>query len=166
MWMEDSLRRSSALGREVLERAQRRDVDWWSVHGGRGPGRRPGAETPEEELPATLEEAFSTLSRLMRQTTEQCERYHSGIPAMERSEVQHVSRFHCRKLPRLPLKPPGASSAAAPLRSSRRWQDPRDVYIEVAPGTYSISACSPDHLPQTHLVNIPPGQSVDLTFSV
>lgn len=163
--MEDSLRRSSELGREVLERARRRDVDWWSLTGGQGMRIRPGVETPEEEGPRSLEEAFSALSHLMRQTTEQCERYHRCIPAsaMDRSEVQHVSRFHCRKLQR--LKPPGAM-AAAPLQSSGRPQDSRDVYIEVAPGTYSISARSPNYQPQTHLVNIPPGQSVDLTFSL
>ncbi|XP_075694297.1 A-kinase-interacting protein 1 isoform X1 [Rhinoderma darwinii] len=76
MWMEDSLRRTSEIGREVLERARRRDVDWWSAGtpGDRSPRTHPRVETPEEEeRPSSLEDAFSTLSRFMRQTTEQCE---------------------------------------------------------------------------------------------
>ncbi|CAJ0916430.1 unnamed protein product [Ranitomeya imitator] len=170
--MEDSLRRTSVMGREVLERARRRDVDWWSVrtHSGHRPRIRHSAESPEVECPASLEEAFSTLSLFMRQTTEQCERYHSCIPApeMSRSEVQHVCRFHCRRRQRAPGKPPppASSSAAGPFRSPETLQDTRDVSIEVAPGTYSISASSPNYQKQTHLLNITPGQSVDLTFTV
>ncbi|XP_075139729.1 A-kinase-interacting protein 1 isoform X2 [Leptodactylus fuscus] len=170
--MEDSLRRTSELGRQVLERAQRRDVDWWSAqtHSGQSPRICPGVESAEEEHPPGLEEAFSTLSRFMRHTTEQCERYHSCIPRpeMNRSEIQHFSRFHCRKLQRSLLRPspPYLSSAAAPLQSSGRRRDLRDVNIEVAPGTYSISAGAPNCQRQTHLVHITPGQSVDLTFNV
>ncbi|XP_073515128.1 A-kinase-interacting protein 1 [Phyllobates terribilis] len=167
--MEDSLRRMSALGREVLERARRRDVDWWSVRiqSGHSPRIRQSAESPEEERPASLDEAFSTLSHFMRQMTERCERYHSCIPApeMSRSEVQHVCRFHCRRRQREPGHPP-PSSAADPLQSSGRTPDPRDFSIEVSPGTYRISASSPNYQKQSHLLHIPPGRSVDLTFTV
>ncbi|XP_056410353.1 A-kinase-interacting protein 1 [Hyla sarda] len=170
--MDDSLRRTSEMGRELLERAGRRGEDWWSErpHSDRCPQISPGAGTPEEERSAILEEAFSTLSRIMRQTTELCERYHSRISTQmnnNSSEAQHISRFHCRKPQRAHERPPPApSSAAAPLRSPGRTRDARDVYIEVAPGTYRISAASPDYQPQTHLVNVTPGQSVDLTFHV
>ncbi|XP_040266151.1 A-kinase-interacting protein 1 [Bufo bufo] len=161
VWMEDSIRRTSELGRQVLERAQRRDVDWWSAR-----GQDPQSpEIPEEDRLQRLEDAFSTLSRFMHHTTERCERYHSSIPAqaMNPSEIQHISRFHRT----MPLKPQtGWTSAAAPPQSSGRNRDPRDVYIEVAPGTYRISARSPNLQSQTHLVNITPGQSVDLTFNV
>ncbi|XP_073401301.1 A-kinase-interacting protein 1 [Dendrobates tinctorius] len=169
--MEDSLRRTSALGQEVLERARRRDVDWWSVrtHSGHSPRIRHSTESPEAERPSSLEEAFSTLSCFMRQTTEQCERYHSCIPApeMSRSEVQHVCRIHCRRRQRVPGKPPppASSSTAGPFQSSVTSRDPRDISIEVAPGTYSISASSSNYHKQTHLLNITPGQSVDLTFT-
>ncbi|KAG8536479.1 hypothetical protein GDO81_026266 [Engystomops pustulosus] len=173
-WMEESLRRTSELGRELLERAQSRDVDWWSVREGcvHSPRIRHTWESPEvEERPRSLAEAFSTLSHYMCQTTEQCEKYHSRIPAqeMDRREIQHFSRFHCRKPQQTPLRPPPPylSSAAAPLQSSgRRRRDPHDVYIEVSPGTYSISASGPDYQKQSHLVHITPGQSVDLTFHV
>ncbi|XP_069824128.1 A-kinase-interacting protein 1 isoform X2 [Dendropsophus ebraccatus] len=171
VWMEDSLRRSAELGRELLERARRRDVDWWStcIHSDRGMGVRPGEETPQEERPASLDEAFSTLSQFMHQTTELCERYHSRIPAQRRSirETQHISRFHCAKLQRGPVRLPlRSSSATAPLQSSGRMQNARDVNFEVAPGTYRISAASPNYRTQRHLVHITPGQSVDLTFHV
>ncbi|XP_066439761.1 A-kinase-interacting protein 1 isoform X2 [Eleutherodactylus coqui] len=137
-WMEDSLRRTSALGRAVLERARCRELDWRPArtHCGRSLRTRLGSETPE--------------------------RYHSRIPAQEMtaSEVQHFSRFHQP----MPMKtPPSASPAAAPHATTR---DPRDVHITVAPGTYSISAASPNGQTQTHVVNITPGQSVDLTFRV
>ncbi|KAG9465464.1 A-kinase-interacting protein 1 isoform X1 [Eleutherodactylus coqui] len=163
-WMEDSLRRTSALGRAVLERARCRELDWRPArtHCGRSLRTRLGSETPEEEHSASSEEAFSTLSRFMRETTVQCARYHSRIPAQEMtaSEVQHFSRFHQP----MPMKtPPSASPAAAPHATTR---DPRDVHITVAPGTYSISAASPNGQTQTHVVNITPGQSVDLTFRV
>ncbi|XP_075694298.1 A-kinase-interacting protein 1 isoform X2 [Rhinoderma darwinii] len=172
MWMEDSLRRTSEIGREVLERARRRDVDWWSAGtpGDRSPRTHPRVETPEEEeRPSSLEDAFSTLSRFMRQTTEQCERYHGCLApqVMSRREAQHVCRFHCRKRQQKPMKPPpGLGLATAPLQSARRKTNPRHVNIEVAPGTYNISAGSPNCQTQTHLVNITPGQSVDLTFHV
>uniref|UniRef100_A0A493T2P7 A-kinase interacting protein 1 n=1 Tax=Anas platyrhynchos platyrhynchos TaxID=8840 RepID=A0A493T2P7_ANAPP len=40
----------------------------------------------------------------------------------------------------------------------------RDIYIEVSPGTYSITATSEDMVKQTHVVDVSAGQSIDLTF--
>lgn len=42
----------------------------------------------------------------------------------------------------------------------------KDIYIEVAPGTYSVTATSEDMVKQTHVVDITAGQSIDLTFSL
>ncbi|CAN2390390.1 A kinase (PRKA) interacting protein 1 [Pristimantis euphronides] len=164
--MEDSLRRTSELGREVLERARSREVDWWSqcTHNDRRSLKtRPAAEIPEEEHPESLEDAFNTLSRFMRETTEQCQKYHSRIlgQEMNKCEIQHISRYHCRKLQPIPLKPPPCLTSSAGRR-----RDPRDVDIEVAPGTYSISASSHNGQTETQVVNITPGQSVDLVFNV
>ncbi|XP_075189079.1 A-kinase-interacting protein 1 isoform X2 [Anomaloglossus baeobatrachus] len=171
--MEDSLRRTSARGQEVLQQVRRRNEDWWSAraHSGRSPRLRHSVEALEEERPASLEEAFSAMSSFMRHTTELCERYHSCVPApeMSRSEMQHISRFHCGRRQRVPTKPPPPGSVSddtAPLQSSGRTRDPQDVYIEVAPGTYRISAASPNYRKQSHVVNLSPGQSVDLTFHV
>ncbi|MEQ2164187.1 hypothetical protein GOODEAATRI_003999, partial [Goodea atripinnis] len=41
-----------------------------------------------------------------------------------------------------------------------------DFYIEVSPGTYTITASLPDSQRQTQLVSVKPGESVDLTFNL
>ncbi|XP_072278450.1 A-kinase-interacting protein 1 isoform X4 [Pyxicephalus adspersus] len=129
--MEESLRRTSERAREVLERARRREVDWWAAH--RPKGIRNGMGVHEDDGTAlTLEEAFTAMSDFMRHSTERC---------------------------KSSLSPPLAQSGA-------KRTHPRDVYIEVAPGTYSISAGSPNCQPQTRIVNLTAGQSVDLTFNV
>ncbi len=46
-------------------------------------------------------------------------------------------------------------------------QKPEDVKVELAPGTYAITAgrwgAKRDH---THVVHVSPGQTIDLTFGV
>ncbi|XP_068116440.1 A-kinase-interacting protein 1 isoform X4 [Hyperolius riggenbachi] len=141
--MEESLRRTSELATEVLERARRREVDWWASRGQDEMGLRNwhGPET-----------------------------YHSCIPPhmVDNQERQHIGRFHHRR-PRLEMQRVESrlSSPSRPMGHSGVVKtDPRDVYIEVAPGTYSISARSPHSPAQTHIVNITPGQSVDVTFNI
>ncbi|XP_018426645.1 PREDICTED: A-kinase-interacting protein 1 [Nanorana parkeri] len=174
-WMEESLRRTSEQAREVLERARRREVDWWAGHRHEGVQTPPGTEDSEDDgSSVTLEEAFTTMSDFMRRTTEQCKAYHSCIPprGINEQEKQHIGRFHRRRPPRAAqrlesrLVSSASSQSAHPLHSGMKKTDPRDVYIEVAPGTYSISAGSPDCPAKTRIVNITPGQSVDLTFHV
>ncbi len=50
---------------------------------------------------------------------------------------------------------------------SFQLQKPEDVRVEMAPGTYAITAgrwgAERDH---THVVHVTPGQSIDLTFGV
>ncbi|NXR20210.1 AKIP1 protein, partial [Cinclus mexicanus] len=62
----------------------------------------------------------------------------------ERTEgsIEHSQPQTCQQSPRRPLK---------------------DFYIEVSPGTYSVTAISED-IAQTHVVDVNAGQSVDLTF--
>lgn len=56
----------------------------------------------------------------------------------------------------------GCSSAADPASGHNQ-----DVFIEVSPGTYSVSASSPaDKIKQTHVVKVQPGESVNLTFDL
>ncbi|XP_030416274.1 A-kinase-interacting protein 1 isoform X4 [Gopherus evgoodei] len=40
----------------------------------------------------------------------------------------------------------------------------KDLYIEVSPGTYSVTAASEDMVKQTYVVDVNAGQSIDLTF--
>ncbi|XP_077309782.1 A-kinase-interacting protein 1 isoform X2 [Lithobates pipiens] len=166
--MEESLRRSSERAREVLERARRREVDW-------GAARRPeGIQTQDaedDETPPTLEEeTFTAMSHFMRHSTALCEAYHSCIPprGINEQEKQHIGRFHYRRSQRAAQRSDShPSSPSAPLSSSAmKRTDPHDIYIEVAPGTYRISAGCPDGPAQTRIVNVTPGQSVDLTFHV
>lgn len=41
-----------------------------------------------------------------------------------------------------------------------------DFYIEVSPGTYSITASLPESREQTQLVSVKAGESVNLTFNL
>ncbi|XP_040183811.1 A-kinase-interacting protein 1 isoform X2 [Rana temporaria] len=167
--MEESLRRSSERAREVLERARRWEVDWGAAH--RSEGIRT-QDAEDDETPPTLEEeTFTAMSHFMRRTTELCEAYHSCIPPRGTSEQekQHIGRFHHRRSQRATQRPesrPSSPSAPLPPSAAKKRTDPRDIYIEVAPGTYRISAGSPDGPAQTRVVNVAPGQSVDLTFYV
>lgn len=45
-----------------------------------------------------------------------------------------------------------------PRRSSK------DFYIEVSPGTYSVTAVSEDMVEQTYVVDVNAGQTIDITF--
>lgn len=41
-----------------------------------------------------------------------------------------------------------------------------DFFIEVSPGTYTVTAGMPDSQQQTQLVSVKAGESVDLTFNL
>ncbi|XP_072278448.1 A-kinase-interacting protein 1 isoform X2 [Pyxicephalus adspersus] len=167
--MEESLRRTSERAREVLERARRREVDWWAAH--RPKGIRNGMGVHEDDGTAlTLEEAFTAMSDFMRHSTERCKAYHGCLPpsGITEQEKQHIGRFHHRRSPQVAQRLGSRMSSLSPplAQSGAKRTHPRDVYIEVAPGTYSISAGSPNCQPQTRIVNLTAGQSVDLTFNV
>ncbi|KAM4617958.1 A-kinase-interacting protein 1 isoform 1-T3 [Discoglossus pictus] len=161
-WMEDSLKRTAELSLEVLERARRREVDWTAMC-----THRREAGMLEEDNHASLEEAFATMADFMKRTTEHCETYHNCIPVHRTSkqEMNHICRFHCRK----PVqRHPGSTQSLSMdhLQDTYKNRTPQDVCIEVAPGTYSISAGVHNSHRQTKVVNITPGQSVDLTFNL
>ncbi|KAM4721424.1 A-kinase-interacting protein 1 [Rhinophrynus dorsalis] len=170
-WMERSLRQTGELGLEVLERARRREVDWSAGcrSGGMTHGEQSREEITEEEGQVSPEEVFATMADFMRHTTEQCAIYHNSLPVrrISQQEMKHNCRFHCRKFTQRDLNERALQSPTpGPPQSIRVQRIPQDVHIEVAPGTYSISACSRGSPRQTHVVNITPGQSVDLTFTV
>ncbi|XP_053305193.1 A-kinase-interacting protein 1 [Spea bombifrons] len=169
--IEYSLKQTSDLGREVLERARRREVSRSPPSYKRGRETRWEHQEPDrmeaEDDGASLEEAFSAVADFMRYTTEQCAKYHNCIPASDvnAQEMRHACRFHLRK-----QGPPTQAStrgpAACPPQSVGVQRRPQDVNIEVAPGTYRISAGSRGSARQTHVLNIPPGHTVGLTFDL
>ncbi|KAM6937906.1 A-kinase-interacting protein 1 [Xenentodon cancila] len=162
-WLESSLRRSASLGREVLERASRRSVDWTtsgssqtlasSDEDAREAGKRNNAE---------LSDAFANITEFMARTTYHCERfYESGsCPEPSDAEKRHMSRFHTC---------PGAERASSTLPTRTHGGvsgTNEDFYIEVAPGTYAITASFPESQRQTRLVSVKPGESISLTFDL
>ncbi|KAM5248226.1 A-kinase-interacting protein 1 isoform 3-T3 [Ctenodactylus gundi] len=140
-----SLQRSARLGREVLERARRRAVDWrvqerpaggFGVLSGEGPsrGRRPAAEA-QRRLPG--------------------EKYCSSVP--EEGGASHVYRYHRGKL---------EQHTCSDIISGQGENIFKDLYIEVYPGTYSVTVGSNALTKKTHVVAVDSGQSVDLVFPV
>lgn len=104
-----SLQRSARLGREVLERAKRRAVDWHSQERPRGStgvlsregpyhARRPPAGPlcllpgEREERHPTLSASFRTMAEFMDYTSSQCGKYYSSVP--EEGGTTHVCRYH------------------------------------------------------------------------
>ncbi|NXU70917.1 AKIP1 protein, partial [Oreotrochilus melanogaster] len=81
-------------------------------------------------------------------------------------EIKHICRYHSRQeghrqlesseeevIRKLPSSPPLKTRQAS-----------KDIYIEVSPGIYSVTATSEDMVQQTHTVDVSAGQSIDLTF--
>ncbi|KAM4553864.1 A-kinase-interacting protein 1 isoform 1-T1 [Fundulus diaphanus] len=158
-WLDSSLRRSGRLGLEVLERASRRSVDWTRTSTSRTPttsveDARVAAKTTHE-----LHDAFATIAEFMTQTSYHCKRFYESGCCTEPSEAEktHMSRFHTR---------PGAGRTTYGRKHGPVSASGEDFYIEVSPGTYAITASSPDSQRQTQLVSVEPGESVQLTFNL
>ncbi|KAM6070097.1 A-kinase-interacting protein 1 isoform 2-T2 [Theristicus caerulescens] len=111
---------------------------------------------PTEEDSERLSAAFASIVNLMNQATKECEKYYSFMAACRRKEheIKHICRYH------------GRQAGERELESSEEEtrQASKDIYIEVSPGTYSVTATSDDMVQQTHVVDVNAGQSVDLTF--
>ncbi|XP_053780515.1 A-kinase-interacting protein 1 isoform X1 [Desmodus rotundus] len=189
-----SLQRSARLGQEVLERAKRRAVDWHSLEFPKGSvgvisqerpyGERGPAAGPErlllgerEERRPTLSASFRTMAEFMDYTSSQCGKYYSSVP--EEGGASHVYRYHRRK---------SQLHSCSDLRSGQSkttslgfggiYQAPeyipeasrpadnisKDLYIEVYPGTYSVTVGANDLTKKTQVVAVDSGQSVDLVF--
>ncbi|GAB1292539.1 A-kinase-interacting protein 1 [Apodemus speciosus] len=198
-----SLQRSARLGREVLERAKRRAVDWHSPERSRGgagvlyrqgpyqerwsvPGSQRLLGEREERLP-TLSTSFRTMAEFMDYTSSQCGKYYSSTP--EEGGATHVYRYHRKKPPEVRADSDTVHSQEQAHRNCRRetsvasgsiyqtsehsqelsWPTEniaKDLYIEVYPGTYSVTVGSSDLTKKTHVVAVDSGQSVDLVFPV
>ncbi|NXC50876.1 AKIP1 protein, partial [Penelope pileata] len=100
--------------------------------------------------------------------------YYSFVPARscQEQELKHICRYHSRQTGEEELesaeeqKEDAASTVSSQARpcQQRTRKASKDIYIEVSPGTYSITATSEDMVKQTHVVNVSAGQSIDLTF--
>lgn len=145
--------RTAQLARNVLERARRR-----------------GERDEESER---IGAAFSSVMSCMARATRECQKYYSLLPARScgENEVKHICRYHGRQAGEeeleSSLEPKSAASAAS--SQARTCQQhtkkaSKDIYIEVSPGIYSITATSEDMVKQTHVVDVSAGQSIDLTF--
>ncbi|TKC35062.1 hypothetical protein EI555_005301 [Monodon monoceros] len=140
-----SLQRSSRLGQEVLERAKRRAVDWHSVELSKGSVGVISRERPDRERgPA------AGPHRLLPG-----EKYYSSVP--EEGGATHVYRYH-RGKSKLHLCSDTGNGQAENIS--------KDLYIEVYPGTYSITVGVNDLTKKTYVVAVDSGQSVDLVFPI
>ncbi|NXD76183.1 AKIP1 protein, partial [Halcyon senegalensis] len=86
-------------------------------------------------------------------------------------EIKHICRYHGRQAGEGDLESSEEERTEASVPPSRAptcqqhtRQASKDIYIEVSPGTYSVTATSGDTTQQTHVVNVTAGQSIDLTF--
>ncbi|OBS60429.1 hypothetical protein A6R68_08452 [Neotoma lepida] len=142
-----SLQRSARLGREVLERAKRRAVNWHSPERSKGSVGVLYCQGPSQErwsVPGP--------QRLLG------EKYYSSMP--EEGGATHVYRYHRRKPPEMHVY--------SDIEHGREQAEDisKDLYIEVYPGTYSVTVGSSPLTRKTHVVAVDSGQSVDLVFPV
>ncbi|XP_034368478.1 A-kinase-interacting protein 1 isoform X2 [Arvicanthis niloticus] len=169
-----SLQRSARLGREVLERAKRRAVDWHSPERSRGSVGVLYRQGPYQErwsVPGS--------QRLLG------EKYYSSMP--EDGGTTHVYRYHRKKPPEMHVSSdtghsqeqrncreetsvgPGSIYQTSEHSQESSWpteNNSKDLYIEVYPGTYSVTVGSNALTKKTHVVAVDSGQSVDLVFRV
>ncbi|XP_074534014.1 A-kinase-interacting protein 1 [Halichoeres trimaculatus] len=164
-WLESSLRRSASLGLEVLERASRRSVDWTSTRASQtSTNTEESAQIPAQRARTELDDVFATLAGLMVQTTYQCKRFYGSGCCTQRTDTErtHVCRFHTQA-----AATPSAREHAKTTHSKTPVSaSGEDFYIEVSPGTYAITASTPESQQQTQLVSVRAGESIDLTFNL
>ncbi|KAM6158666.1 A-kinase-interacting protein 1 isoform 1-T1 [Rhynchocyon petersi] len=167
-----SLQRSARLGKEVLERAKRRAVNWHSLELPKGSTKgltqkgtdqekRTGVDPQlllpgeREERRPTLNSSFRTMAEFMDYASSQCGKYYASVP--EEGGANHVYRYHRGK---------SELSLCSDSRNSQAEDIAKDLYIEVYPGTYSVTVGSNDLTKKTLVVAVDSGQSVDLVFPI
>ncbi|XP_064369107.1 A-kinase-interacting protein 1 isoform X2 [Dromaius novaehollandiae] len=87
------------------------------------------------------------------------EKYYSLVPACrcKEHEIKHICRYHSKQAGEKVLEAAEKKNAASVVCSQPRTCQQRtrkaskDIYIEVSPGTYSITATSEDMVKQTHV---------------
>ncbi|KAK2894636.1 hypothetical protein Q8A67_011865 [Cirrhinus molitorella] len=162
-WLESSLRRSSKLGQEVLEKAKRRSVRRSNTR------PRPSVFDPNERKSErdishlNLDHAFAKIVEYMSETTRQCKKFYETVHLAQPSEREHICRYHSQQMLKTADQKQNASTA---IKRDIGSSEPEDFLIEVSPGTYSITAVMQDTKPQTKTVRINAGESMSLTFNL
>lgn len=138
-----------------------------------------------EERRPTLSTSFRTMAEFMDYTSSQCGKYYSSMP--EEGGATHVYRYHRRKPAEVHVCSdsghreeqrncrgetsvgPGSIYQTSEHSQESSWpieNIAKDLYIEVYPGTYSVTVGSGALSKKTHVVAVDSGQSVDLVFPV
>ncbi|KAI6068119.1 A-kinase-interacting protein 1 [Aix galericulata] len=143
--------RTAGMARAVLERARRRreeEEQRQQQRREREQREQRAREPPalHRQHPARLGAAFASLGGLLQRAAAECEEYYRCVPAWRcnEHEVKHICRYHSRQAGEEEFK----SSKEETRKASK------DIYIEVSPGTYSITATSEDMVKQTHVVDV------------
>ncbi|XP_073707110.1 A-kinase-interacting protein 1 [Garra rufa] len=163
-WLESSLRRSSKLGQEVLEKAKRRSVSRSGTRPRPSPVFDQNERNSERDIiHSNLDHAFAKIVEYMSETTRQCKKFYETVHVAQPSEQEHICRYHSQKMLRTADQKQNASAA---IKRDIGSSEPEDFLIEVSPGTYSITAAMQDTKPQTKTVRINAGESMSLTFNL
>ncbi|KAK7152006.1 hypothetical protein R3I94_008368 [Phoxinus phoxinus] len=162
-WLESSLRRSSKLGQEVLEKAKRRSVSSSSARPTPSPMCNHHEKGSERDIShSNLDHAFATIVEYMSETTRQCQKFYKSDHLAQPSEREHICRYHSQHMRTADRK----QNASAAIKRDIGSSEPEDFLIEVPPGTYSITAAMQDTRPETKTVHINAGESMSLTFNL
>ncbi|CAM4582549.1 unnamed protein product [Leuciscus chuanchicus] len=163
-WLESSLRRSSKLGQEVLEKAKRRSVSSSSARPRPSPMFNHYERGSERDIShSNLDHAFATIVEYMSETTRQCQKFYKTVHLAQPSEREHICRYHSQQMLRTADRKQNATAA---IKRDIGSSEPEDFLIEVPPGTYSITAAMQDTRPETKTVHINAGESMSLTFNL
>ncbi|KAG3285764.1 A-kinase-interacting protein 1 isoform X3 [Ictidomys tridecemlineatus] len=145
-------------------------------------GPQPFLPVEREERHPTLSASFRTMAEFMDYTSSQCGKYYSSVA--EEGGATHVYRYHRGKseLDMYSYRRHGqkndrektsfsSGSIYETLAHASESSQPaenisKDLYIEVYPGTYSVTVGSTALTKKTHVVAVDSGQSVDLVFPV
>ncbi|MFT7816700.1 A-kinase-interacting protein 1 [Arapaima gigas] len=187
-WIESSLRCSSRLGLEVLERARARRVHWPRVTGassedGRGSSAHLRAsrseQTEERCMRSSASDAFDTVMELMAHTTDQCKvgceffsppdtqmrmTLHGALGQQNLYTSVPVYEHSEQEAKHICRYHTQASRRTGHVKHVERPRTPEDFLIEVPPGTYTVTAGAEDASQQSQLVHVSAGDSVKLTF--
>ncbi|EHB13077.1 Proline-rich protein BCA3 [Heterocephalus glaber] len=138
--------------------------------------------TEREERHLTLNASFRIMAEFMDYTSSQCGKYYSSVP--EEGGATHVYRYHRGKSQQHVCSNTGYGQRIDREKTFLdqggiyRTSEPdsetsqpaenisKDLYIEVYPGTYSVTVASNALTKKTHVVAVDSGQSVDLVFPV
>ncbi|XP_043561790.1 A-kinase-interacting protein 1 isoform X1 [Chiloscyllium plagiosum] len=154
--LHSALRRSSELGRAVLKRARNRRVHWSPDD----PSCGAESESVESSVQkdeakqewSDIDEAFASVLQCLAHATRQCKHYYKDVPLNETDKLEenHIRRYHM-----------GPSITKVPVRYTDK------VHIQVAPGSYAVTAKSKiSERQQTRVIHLGPNQTINLAFHV